>query len=344
MASFSSLLAQFRAQYPGGSLVSELSTVHNQLFVVRAMVQFGGVTLASGLAAEASIEAAEDHAKTRALEAFGLHLPSTPTSAPTASTGTSLVATPLWTPAQPAPAIAPLSPPPAPEMDVKLGATRVPVEVSLPPLPHSSAIAPLPEPLPESLPEPGPEPEPEPQASSVELTADPSWDEPLPEPPPELDDGPDFPDEEDAPIVADFYSHIAASSELDESEPVEDLSAIASLKRASDLLPEGTANSEAPAAKKPRRKSTELANSAPLPSPVSEPIVADSFSPATVDLSNIIAETSVELKRLGWSNSRGREHLKQTYGKRSRQELNEAELIEFLDYLKAQPSPGGSPI
>lgn len=60
--------------------------------------------------------------------------------------------------------------------------------------------------------------------------------------------------------------------------------------------------------------------------------------PEPVDLSDFIAQTSVELKRLGWSNIQGRNHLQQTYGKRSRQQLTDEELLEFLQYLQAQPS------
>jgi hypothetical protein len=63
---------------------------------------------------------------------------------------------------------------------------------------------------------------------------------------------------------------------------------------------------------------------------------------APVDLSDIIAHTDVELKRLGWTNAQGRRYLEQTYHKRSRQHLSDTELMEFLDYLKMQPAPSKS--
>ena len=63
---------------------------------------------------------------------------------------------------------------------------------------------------------------------------------------------------------------------------------------------------------------------------------------APVDLSDIIAHTDVELKRLGWTNAQGRRYLEQTYGKRSRQHLSDSELMEFLDHLKMQPVPSKS--
>ena len=58
-----------------------------------------------------------------------------------------------------------------------------------------------------------------------------------------------------------------------------------------------------------------------------------------VDLSDIIAQTDVELRRLGWTSTQGREYLEQTYGKRSRQQLSDEELLAFLLYLESQPSP-----
>nr|WP_278002591.1 hypothetical protein [Nodosilinea sp. FACHB-13] len=62
--------------------------------------------------------------------------------------------------------------------------------------------------------------------------------------------------------------------------------------------------------------------------------------PAAVDLSDIIAQTDVELQRLGWSVAQGREFLKKTYGKLSRHDLTDDELLEFLLFLETQ-SPQG---
>jgi hypothetical protein len=64
-------------------------------------------------------------------------------------------------------------------------------------------------------------------------------------------------------------------------------------------------------------------------------------SPAeeTQDRSDEIARIGVEMKRLGWTTIQGREYLKQRYGKRSRQELNDSELLDFLAYLESRPAP-----
>ncbi len=54
----------------------------------------------------------------------------------------------------------------------------------------------------------------------------------------------------------------------------------------------------------------------------------------TIEFGDIITETNVELRRLGWNAQKGKEYLLATYGKRSRQLLSDEELLEFLAYLK----------
>lgn len=73
-----------------------------------------------------------------------------------------------------------------------------------------------------------------------------------------------------------------------------------------------------------------------------KPSPAEEISLSSIDLSDIIAQTDVELQRLGWGTSQGREFLERTYGKRSRHDLSDEELLEFLLYLETQPSSPGS--
>lgn len=58
-----------------------------------------------------------------------------------------------------------------------------------------------------------------------------------------------------------------------------------------------------------------------------------------VNLSDVIAQTDVQIERLGWTKEQGRDHLKKTYGKLGRSLLSEEELLDFLNYLKSQPDP-----
>ncbi|MGB5974200.1 MAG: hypothetical protein WBG38_12830 [Nodosilinea sp.] len=73
--------------------------------------------------------------------------------------------------------------------------------------------------------------------------------------------------------------------------------------------------------------------------PASEFIDLGTGSTGSIDLSDIIAQTDVELQRLGWDVNKGREFLEKTYGKRSRHDLTDDELLEFLLYLETQSAP-----
>lgn len=58
-----------------------------------------------------------------------------------------------------------------------------------------------------------------------------------------------------------------------------------------------------------------------------------------LDISNIIARTNIEMKRLGWTKMQGRDYLERTYNKKMRAELTDQELLEFLHYLESQQTP-----
>ena len=73
---------------------------------------------------------------------------------------------------------------------------------------------------------------------------------------------------------------------------------------------------------------------ASLPDAPTEPI-DPAVLPAPINLSDVIAQTDIELRRLGWSVETGRDYLEKTYDKRSRHELSEEELIQFLCHLES---------
>lgn len=330
-----------------GSLTSELQTVHDGQYVVRALVQVGGLLLATGMAAGSDIEQAEDRARIRALELLALD--PLPASVPQ--------------PLQPVvPSPQPIRPdfPPRPDLPVRPGiAADPPPADPLPtdPLPNQSlsdrlaavglsldtsagtakltqiampteAIPPAPsaaEPLLEAMVPPLP-------ASTLSTPAVATQE----------------------PVVADWYSHI--NIEDDESSATKPIAGL------SDYAPPLTADSPSPAADpvsletvstSPSSGEPELqdvasgtANPSVKPPPSGKPRLKNESKsdpePAArefVDLSDVIAQTDVELARLGWNRTQGREYLKRAYGKRSRQELDEAELYDFLHHLESQPSP-----
>lgn len=101
---------------------------------------------------------------------------------------------------------------------------------------------------------------------------------------------------------------------------------------------------------KPKPEPSQEANADPLPSSLAEAgellsheeISGEAPLPAPVNLSDVIAQTDIELRRLDWSVAEGREYLTQTYNKRSRHDLTDEELLTFLLYLESLPTPQGT--
>ncbi len=267
----SSLLSQFRQRYPQGSLTSNLLTIHDGLYVVRVCAGVDGITLASALGANTTLEAAEDIATTRALERLGISV----------APPTSLIPPPGLPPIGLQPDSPDARPPAVPVLQpalfkVKVGPTaELPIGVSPEHQSFPNLLPTLPEPANLPLPLAQPEPADTPKAPALNLPPTALASPPLPKA---------------APLPPD------------------------------SLLPKE-----------------------PLADSVDEP---DEFmdlgsGPAmSVDLSDIIAQTDVELQRLGWGVNQGREFLEKTYSKRSRHDLTDDELLEFLLFLETQPTPG----
>lgn len=73
------------------------------------------------------------------------------------------------------------------------------------------------------------------------------------------------------------------------------------------------------------------------------PVMVEAPAPK-LDMLDILAQTTAEMKRLGWSNTQGREYLRRTYGRNSRQDLNDQELLDFLHFLRSQPAGNPDPL
>ena len=70
----SSLLFHFRQQYPQGSLRCDLLDIDRGLYLVQASVTVDGMVFGTALAAQETIEAAEDRARERVLAVSYTHL------------------------------------------------------------------------------------------------------------------------------------------------------------------------------------------------------------------------------------------------------------------------------
>lgn len=239
-------LSQFRIQYPEGGLVTELISIHDGQYIVRAVVSNQGITLGSGLANSVDVQIAEDKARDRALAVVGIFAdgaqPKTPPAAPAA------------TPKKIEPTAKPTAKPMGEEKNVSVS--------------KSSAVTPAPSQQREDPPQP----------------YDP-----------------------DQTILAEPVPSESVEEEEDLGPPIDDVK-------------------EEPAV--------------PPETKVSAAVIAlENFntSAVPVDLSDVIAQTDVELTRLGWTSVQGREYLEKTYGKRSRQQLTDEDLMSFLLYLEEQP-------
>lgn len=247
-----------------GSLISELLNIHEGKYIVKAIIQVGGSTLATGLSAATSIEQAEDQARVRALVVLGIDGRPYATQAQIVNSASEESAARaqarLAAPAHPAEFL------PLTESTFQHGSVDVDWSIA----DRAARSFQVPE---------------QQQLSWFDRELD-----ELKPPAPQLSGRPIGPEE-----------HFAPSAEAPASPA---------------FMPQH-----------PDRAQGDRRDAA-------------ATIAAPVDLSDIIAHTDVELKRLGWTNAQGRRYLEQTYGKRSRQHLSDAELMEFLDHLKTQPTPG----
>lgn len=322
------LIAQLQARYPTASLIAELVTVHQENFVVRALVQVGGTTLATGMAAAADVEQAEDRAKIRVLAALGISgFASQPQSLPYPSPSL---------PANPATEFTPSSPP-APSI-------LEPSDPLSSQLPVPATELPLPEPLGTST-----------VSEPLDLTPVTSF---VPSLQPQIED-----DHSEYDFDYQFQSYGTESYEpegyesesnppindtpvaepLTGTEPEPELDALPPDSTATPLPahsyadpPEPTKPASPSGRGKSAKRKSESAAAAPSSS-------GDSRDSGDNDRSEEIAKIGLEMKRLGWTTEQGRNYLKRTYGKRSRQELDDSELVDFLRYLETQISSSESP-
>ncbi|MEO1621929.1 MAG: hypothetical protein AAFU53_12980, partial [Cyanobacteria bacterium J06632_3] len=72
----------FRATYPEGCLTTDLISIHDGQYIVRAAITHKDKVLATGLAASVDVQIAEDKARDRALEVLGILTTHTPSNKP----------------------------------------------------------------------------------------------------------------------------------------------------------------------------------------------------------------------------------------------------------------------
>lgn len=305
-------LVTLRQHYPDAALTAELLMVQGNQFVVRAELRRADQLLATGMAADANLEQAEDRARLRALDALGLR-----------------------------PVPQPLA------VDVHL----VTPEPVLPPEPEAE-LPPLPEEPPElaaeihydpAVEEPEPEPEVEAQPRPRRRRAAEPPVEVVSEPEPEL--------EPPLPLMAMVAPEPVAPPSQAHDDWSEELADIeVELKRLGWTPEQQQEHLQRTYGRRSLALITDYADLVDflgylrgLPMAIAEPPaapVAPTLAPVTsaaapvAGLREGMMEQSLALvKRLAWTNRQAVDHLQRTYSKATRQDLTDAELQDFIAHL-----------
>ncbi|PSB24164.1 hypothetical protein [Stenomitos frigidus] len=313
------LFVQLQTRYPTSGLLTELVQIHADRFVVRAIVSLGSMTLATSLAAATTVEHAEDQARLRVLALIGIR-PGALSDLPAVSDLSKMPFPSYGT--QPQPTMQPI----AEALHDVVSPTvldRVGRESVMPKTGMSAAIAPL---SPVSLPTQSFEP-PALTKAALPLIVYPS-DVAL-----DPSDAPDYDDEtfEPEPFEPESFEPQSFEFDPEPSEPQSfepEPSAIEKTPPSLDT-PAATATESQSPKSKPRKPSTGK-----------ETPAVEAPSGTSRDLSSLISQIGVEIDRIGWSKRQGSTYLQKTYGKKTRSELTDDELEDFLTYLNTQPSAG----
>lgn len=319
------MLSQFQKRYPSGCLISDLLTIYQGLYVVRAVVQIEGIVKATGLAAATVLEVAEDQARERALAILELETvaPSTTLPKPPEAPRTEpLSKVPAPSPVSPIPSERPTSPPQDQEPPAVTSSS--PRKIITTPAPSALPVPSVPPPLPII---------PDQQLESDDwLEADYGLgeDSPLSRVFEDLTPGSDPLDSGPAPEKPTWLtesredltvSHPSVSAPTDLSEELIQI----------QLLLDHLAWTDKQEKEFLKQTYGKL----------SRELLADEELLEYLTCLEIFAKVDEQVKRLRWNEDpkQGRDFLEQNYGKKSRLHLTPEELHDFLERLEQLPAP-----
>ena len=318
------VLQQLRSQYPTGCLSTDLVQIHQDQFVVRAVVQVDNMALVTALASASTIEVAEDRARTRVLEALGLNIANVSATLPIASPIVEAVGT-------------------LPESPIALVSEEVADESLVAPKVETTSVSKATKRKSKAAPV-------VPEAPTEELAVN-LFDTSIPEAAEKIVEAPEFILEPIAEILIQAVAPVIETgieSIVEPILPTQVLSPIVpvSVQAAVEMAtePEELESVEISSEVEEVYEYTYEGEEIPL-----EPIAAIEVAPTPVvvspapidyglDLSDAIAQIGMEIDRIGWTKKQGSAYLQQTYSKRTRAELTETELFGFLSYLKSMPA------
>lgn len=282
------MLNEFRNAYPTGSLISELLDIYQGKYVVRVLVMVDRITLATGLAAEDTLEIAEDRARLRALSAIGLDSQPTPLASDAMlsqqrSAGWSARETESM----------------ARSRSQDLVTSRIETSTSENPRDYAGSESP-------------------PSSDDRWLSSSPTHH-------------PESKPSDSQEAIASWSKQPQSFETFETDSSFSGVSAnLPSPEVGTQTEPINPSQFESP----PNRVSPEISSFDPSEESISENNLLDAEERKTK-----IAETTIEIQRLNWTTQQGREFLQQRYNRRARSQLTDEQLLDFLHYLKAQPTP-----
>ena len=300
------MLAQLRLQYPQSCLISELLEIKHGKYIVRALVQVEGVSIATGLGSGETVEIAEDNARERVLAILDLEASLSTTAIAPVVPATPLVAAPVTPPQVETLLAAPVMTAIAPPIPTPLIAPPI-VVVANPVIQPVVTETPAPI-VTETL------------ASEIKTPVD------IIQPQPKIEEE----------IIQEAVSPQETSPQppiptIEKTEKVEKTEKIVSLHIVPDTQPAET-YPQPVVAGVPDLESSKFS------AEKEEKKAKSKTSPVAIpDIKDVMAKTEIEIRRLGWTTQQGRNFLLQRYGKRARTLLSDEELLDFLSYLEDQP-------
>jgi hypothetical protein len=284
---FSVMLNEFRNAYPTGSLISELLDIYQGKYLVRVLVIVDRITLATGLAAEDTLETAEDRARLRALSALNLDSKQTPLASDAMLSQQGAAG---WSPRD--------TESMARSRPQDLVTSRI--ETSTSDLPRDYA------------------------ASEIPTSSD-QWLSSRQTNPPESkpsDSGEAIASWSNQPKSFETFETDSSFSGVTTNLPSPGVG--------TKTEPINPSEFESP----PNRVAQAMSSLDPSEESLSDKNLLDAEERKTK-----IAETTIEIQRLNWTTQQGRDFLQQRYNRRARSQLTDEQLLDFLHYLKAQPTP-----
>ena len=300
------MLAQLRLQYPQSCLISELLEIKHGKYIVRALVQVEGVSIATGLGSGETVEIAEDHARERVLAILDLEASLSTTAIAPVVPATPLMAAPVTPPQVENLLAAPVMTAIAPPIPTPLIAPPI-VVVANPVI--QPVVTETPAPIVTEIP-----------ASEIKTPVD------IIQPQPKIEEE----------IIQEAVSPQETSPQppiptIEKTEKVEKTEKIVSLHIVPDTQPAET-YPQPVVAGVPDLESSKFS------AEKEEKKAKSKTSPVAIpDIKDVMAKTEIEIRRLGWTTQQGRNFLLQRYGKRARTLLSDEELLDFLSYLEDQP-------